>query len=106
VSAARHEPVADAQTPPASAVPASYVPAPVAFVSGGEEHDYQSADGMGYATGDGTAGPVASAGISGAAARPEVPRSAPEKSFDSSAPRRRPVVFEEEDDLDVPDFLK
>jgi cell division protein FtsZ len=114
-SAARHEPLADAQAPsathmsastaPASAVPASYVPAPVAFVSG-DDDDYQSADGTGYATGDGTAGPAPSAGIPGAAARPEVPRSAPEKSFDSSAPRRRPVVFEEEDDLDVPDFLK
>jgi cell division protein FtsZ len=94
-----------ASAAPASAVPASYVPAPVAFVSG-DDDDYQSADGTGYATGDGTAGPPAPAGIPGAAARPEVPRSAPEKSFDSSAPRRRPVVFEEEDDLDVPDFLK
>ena len=26
--------------------------------------------------------------------------------FDVSAGRRRPVVFEEDDDLDVPDFLK
>jgi cell division protein FtsZ len=29
-----------------------------------------------------------------------------EKTFDVSTPRRRPVVFEEDDDLDVPDFLK
>jgi cell division protein FtsZ len=30
-----------------------------------------------------------------------------EKSFDpNSSSRRRPVVFEEDDDLDVPDFLK
>jgi cell division protein FtsZ len=88
-------------------VPTSYVPAPVAFVSGDDDDGYGSADGTGYA--DGTAGPLASAGISGgasAATRPEVPRAAPEKSFDSSASRRRPVVFEEEDDLDVPDFLK
>jgi cell division protein FtsZ len=28
------------------------------------------------------------------------------KTFDVAATRRRPVVFEEEDDLDVPDFLK
>jgi hypothetical protein len=28
------------------------------------------------------------------------------KSFDVTASRRRPVVFEEDDDLDVPDFLK
>jgi cell division protein FtsZ len=29
-----------------------------------------------------------------------------DKVFDVTAGRRRPVVFEEEDDLDVPDFLK
>jgi hypothetical protein len=29
-----------------------------------------------------------------------------DKVFDVAAGRRRPVVFEEEDDLDVPDFLK
>ncbi len=29
-----------------------------------------------------------------------------DKVFDVPAGRRRPVVFEEEDDLDVPDFLK
>jgi cell division protein FtsZ len=28
------------------------------------------------------------------------------KSFDVTATRRRPVVFEEDDDLDIPDFLK
>jgi len=30
----------------------------------------------------------------------------PGKTFDVAASRRRPVVFEEDDDLDVPDFLK
>jgi cell division protein FtsZ len=30
----------------------------------------------------------------------------PAKTFDVAATRRRPVVFEEDDDLDVPDFLK
>jgi hypothetical protein len=29
-----------------------------------------------------------------------------EKTFDVNSSRRRPVVFEEDDDLDVPDFLK
>jgi hypothetical protein len=29
-----------------------------------------------------------------------------DKVFDVAPGRRRPVVFEEEDDLDVPDFLK
>jgi cell division protein FtsZ len=41
---------------------------------------------------------------------PHVPRQAPAegpgKTFDVAATRRRPVVFEEDDDLDVPDFLK
>ncbi len=31
---------------------------------------------------------------------------APSKTFEVAASRRRPVVFEEDDDLDVPDFLK
>ncbi len=31
---------------------------------------------------------------------------APAKTFEVAASRRRPVVFEEDDDLDVPDFLK
>jgi len=36
-----------------------------------------------------------------------VPASEPAgKTFDVAATRRRPVVFEEDDDLDVPDFLK
>jgi cell division protein FtsZ len=30
----------------------------------------------------------------------------PAKTFDVASTRRRPVVFEEDDDLDVPDFLK
>jgi cell division protein FtsZ len=30
----------------------------------------------------------------------------PPKTFDVPSTRRRPVVFEEDDDLDVPDFLK
>jgi cell division protein FtsZ len=42
------------------------------------------------------------------AARPErVSASEPAaKTFDVPVTRRRPVVFEEDDDLDVPDFLK
>jgi cell division protein FtsZ len=41
---------------------------------------------------------------------PSIPRPAhadgPAKTFEVAATRRRPVVFEEDDDLDVPDFLK
>jgi len=65
----------------------------------------------------GRPGPVA-ASSSAPAARvsshpspaPHVPRPAPAessgKTFDVASTRRRPVVFEEDDDLDVPDFLK
>jgi cell division protein FtsZ len=50
----------------------------------------------------------------GSAAETTVPSALPDlpapppvpKTFDVAATRRRPVVFEEDDDLDVPDFLK
>ena len=70
-----------------------YVPAPVSFVSPDEDEDTGS--------GSGSAGSPVSAGWqdSGRA-------SGADKVFDVNAGRRRPVVFEEDDDLDVPDFLK
>ena len=40
------------------------------------------------------------------AAPRHAPAEAPAKTFEVAASRRRPVVFEEDDDLDVPDFLK
>jgi cell division protein FtsZ len=67
-----------------------YVPAPVSFVS--PDDDEQS----GYADGAQETADWQDSGRSGAA----------DKVFDVSAGRRRPVVFEEDDDLDVPDFLK
>ena len=98
------EATADGQVQyPAQPSAASYVPAPVAFVSGDEgEDDYSSAGKSGYDIGDSRRGGDAPA----ASSWPEAARTAPEKIFDVSAPRRRPVVFEEDDDLDVPDFLK
>ena len=39
-------------------------------------------------------------------ASPGMAAAASAKTFDVAATRRRPVVFEEDDDLDVPDFLK
>jgi cell division protein FtsZ len=79
---------------------ATYVPAPVSFVSPDEEDSYagdspddQAADDHG-ALGTAASGGWKSAGQPG------------EKVLDVSAPRRRQVVFEEDDDLDVPDFLK
>jgi len=56
------------------------------------------------------ASPRMAAAASADAAYSAVPRPAhadgPAKTFDAAATRRRPVVFEEDDDLDVPDFLK
>ncbi len=69
-----------------------YVPAPVSFVSPDEDEDYGAKPGHGGDAGPGWKDP-------GRAAKQD-------KVFDVNAGRRRPVVFEEEDDLDVPDFLK
>jgi hypothetical protein len=97
------EPIAEVPAQPAQPLVAgSYVPAPVAFITGDEEEDDYEPGGGGYGPGDGGTGQ----GAVGASGRQDAARTAPEKAFDVSAPRRRPVVFEEEDDLDVPDFLK
>jgi len=77
---------------PAGDGSSGYVPAPVSFVSPDEGEDYGAKPGYG-----GDAGPGWK--DSGRPAKQD-------KGFDVNAGRRRPVVFEEEDDLDVPDFLK
>jgi cell division protein FtsZ len=88
-SASPADPVTEVKAQVAAQAPASYVPAPVAFVTGEDDRndDYPPLSKGGYGTGDDASG-------------------VPEKVTDVSAPRRRPVVFEEDDDLDVPDFLK
>jgi cell division protein FtsZ len=68
-----------------------YVPAPVSFVSDDDQYGTKPGDAAGGA------GPGWK--DSGRAGKQDKP-------FDVTAGRRRPVVFEEEDDLDVPDFLK
>jgi cell division protein FtsZ len=84
----------------ARAAVAGYVPAPVAFVSAdsGEEQDAPVAAGD---TRD-----DAAFGDAGGAGWKDQERYGGDKPLDRSSPRRRPVVFEEDDDLDVPDFLK
>jgi cell division protein FtsZ len=89
---------------------AGYVPSPVSFVSpdGDDDQDYDGKSAGGYGsrsrddrdrdTDAASAGP-ASWKDSGRAGKQDT-------VFDVSAGRRRPVVFEEDDDLDVPDFLK
>ena len=87
---------------PAADGSSGYVPAPVSFVSDDDE-DYGAKPGYGGYEQDAAATGPASATPSwkdsGRAGKQD-------KVFDVTAGRRRPVVFEEEDDLDVPDFLK
>jgi cell division protein FtsZ len=94
---ATEEPAAQ-QEPSADEALSGYVPAPVSFVS--PEDDAAA----GYSDG------LADTGLSGSSSSSSWAdsgrASARDKVFDSGAGRRRPVVFEEDDDLDVPDFLK
>jgi cell division protein FtsZ len=92
------DPTAEVPAQPASDGSSGYVPSPVSFVSDDDE-DYGTKPGYGGhdsgRAGDATPGWK----DSGRAGKQD-------KVFDVTAGRRRPVVFEEEDDLDVPDFLK
>lgn len=72
-----------------------YVPSPVSFVSPDDEDD--DAGGPGYSGSD-TRDDIVTP--------PAWRDSARDKAFDPNSSKRRPVVFEEDDDLDVPDFLK
>ena len=88
---------------------AGYVPSPVSFVSpDGDDDDYDAKPAAATA-----AGPATTATATPTPRRPGPPAGrTPARAgkqdtvFDVSAGRRRPVVFEEDDDLDVPDFLK
>jgi hypothetical protein len=46
------------------------------------------------------------AATAAAPARPRADPGAAARMFDAATTRRRSVVFEEDDELDVPDFLK
>jgi cell division protein FtsZ len=91
-------PATDAGEPAADGA-AGYVPAPVSFVSPDEDDEFSVASGFAAGAKDDGASGAGQAGWrdSGRAG---------DKVFDARAGRRRPVVFEEDDDLDVPDFLK
>ncbi len=90
---------AGAPEQPATDAASAYVPAPVSFVSPDEDEEFavkpEYSDGAPGAGSPGSSG-WKDSGRTGAA----------DRVFDSGAGRRRPVVFEEDDDLDVPDFLK
>jgi cell division protein FtsZ len=110
VNATRAEPIAEVPVQPvipgrpvvpgqpATEVPSSYTPAPVSFVSD-DDGEYEAS--YGYDSGRGEQ----PTGIMAPPAR-DSGRGKQDKPFDVTAGRRKPVVFEEEDDLDVPDFLK
>jgi cell division protein FtsZ len=99
--AAPEEPAAAQPEPSADEALSGYVPAPVSFVS--PEDDGAT----GYSDGLADTGSSSSSSSSGSSSWTDSGRaSARDKVFDSGAGRRRPVVFEEDDDLDVPDFLK
>jgi cell division protein FtsZ len=100
------EPAAETPAQPVSDGPSGYVPSPVSFVS--EDDEYGSKPGYdGYDSGRGPdAAPGGAAPGNGQGWRDSGRAGKQDKVFDVPAGRRRPVVFEEEDDLDVPDFLK
>ena len=85
------------------------MPSPVSFVSpDGDDDDYDAKSGGGYGSllrDDRDRDPDAAS--TGPANWKDSGRAGKQDTvFDVSAGRRRPVVFEEDDDLDVPDFLK
>ncbi len=89
------EPAAALPEPSADEALSDYAPAPVSFVSTEEDGGTSYSDNL------------PDSGLSGSSSWADSGRtSARDKIFDSGAGRRRPVVFEEDDDLDVPDFLK
>jgi cell division protein FtsZ len=96
--------IADSPAQPAAEFSAGYVPSAVTFVSE-DEDDYGRTSYDTHPRDDRDRDP---GGDGGAAwkdsGRPGMGKQ--DKVFDVTAGRRRPVVFEEEDDLDVPDFLK
>ena len=89
---------------------AGYVPSPVSFVSpdGDDDEDYDAKSSGGYgARAREERDRDADASPAGPASWKDSGRAGKQDTvFDVSAGRRRPVVFEEDDDLDVPDFLK
>ncbi len=89
---------------------AGYVPSPVSFVSpdGDDDEDYDAKPAGGYGSRSrDDRDRDADAASTGPASWKDSGRVGKQETvFDVSAGRRRPVVFEEDDDLDVPDFLK
>jgi cell division protein FtsZ len=97
--------VAAAPLQPAADSSSGYVPSHVSFVSPDEDDGFGGKPGYAVQSPDDRGGD-ATPGTSASAWRDPARAGKQEKVFDVNAGRRRPVVFEEDDDLDVPDFLK
>jgi len=82
------------------------MPSPVSFLSQDDEDDFGGKPGYATQPSAGDRGGETTPGSSASAWRDPVRSGKQDKVFDVNAGRRRPVVFEEDDDLDVPDFLK
>jgi cell division protein FtsZ len=97
------DPIAEVPVQPASDVSSGYVPAPVSFVS---DEDGEDGAKPGYGGYERDHGGDAAQGSATPGWKDSGRAGKQDKVFDGAAGRRSPVVFEEEDDLDVPDFLK
>jgi cell division protein FtsZ len=97
-------------------VPAQHAPV-MAAADGAVSFDGKGAAELAGAAASGTGHPDGAGWVADEPARPPVRTPAPRPAepgsvaaaarvFDAATTRRRPVVFEEDDDLDVPDFLK
>jgi len=98
------EPAASLTPPPDAVAPGTDRAAEPAG-SRGEDATWSGAadSAAGPDSGDQAAEPVPAAAVP---ARPRADPSAAARMFDAATTRRRSVVFEEDDELDVPDFLK
>jgi cell division protein FtsZ len=98
--------IAEVPSQPAGDAPSGYTPSPVSFVSVDDDDDQSDGkSGFGAQTRGGH--DAEATPPHGTPAWKDPARGGKQdKTFDVSAGRRRPVVFEEDDDLDVPDFLK
>jgi cell division protein FtsZ len=114
VPAAAADPVVavPAQSGGDGASASGYVPSPVSFVSSDSEDDeeYGGKPATGYSAWERERDNEAPSATGSAPAtsnwKDSGRTSKQDTVFDVTAGRRRPVVFEEDDDLDVPDFLK
>jgi cell division protein FtsZ len=111
VSTAAADPVVavPAQSPGDGALSSGYVPSPVSFVSPDsdeEDEEYSGKPASGYGSWERDSETTPATPAPAPSNWKDSGRASKDTVFDVTAGRRRPVVFEEDDDLDVPDFLK